>query len=109
MKRLEVISAIALLLFCGYVGYSTNYTNTITASEVPVIKPMTIPQTNISLDLNSGKLFTSAPNSTVTVAVTKKDSIVYKTLVKEKKVPYIVRQLPPVAPKRVTLASMAQY
>lgn len=109
-KVLHVFSAIALISFCGYVGYTSNYVDPASASNVPVIPRFTdIPkgETVFNLDLNKGSLSVqSTSNEQVEVNVSQNERIVYKTSIVEKPTLYIVRELPPVKVEKQLLVSL---
>lgn len=111
-KMLHVISAIALIMFCGYVGYTSNYVEPASASNTPVIPRFTdVPrgETNFSIDLNKGSLSVqSTSDEKIKVNVSQNDRIIYKTSVVEKPVPYIIRELPPVKPKKQLFVSLIE-
>ena len=114
MKRTGILTALAVFLISGYIGFSTNYTNTAKAKEVVVLQPMQMPQPGfkLNLDLNKGTASVSNTEKDVKINIKRKDSIIYKTRYKkvfvDKEVP--VRVLPSFAKVHnspVVLASMA--
>lgn len=109
-KILHVISAIALITFCGYVGYTSNYVDPVVASNMPVIPRFTdVPrgETNFNIDLNKGSLSVqSTSGEEVRVNISQKERVIYKTSVVEKPVLYIVRELPPVKQKKQSFVSL---
>ena len=95
MKRLEVLSAIFLLLICGFIGYSTNYVDTARA-EAPIIpKIVEVPKTTFTLDFNNSQLSADS-NGSVEVNIVRKDSIIYRTKYIEVEKPCVVRETMPV-------------
>ena len=109
-KMLHVISAIALIMFCGYVGYTSNYIEPASASNTPVIPRFTdVPrgETSFNIDLNKGSLSVqSTSDEEVRVNISQKERVIYKTSVVEKPVLYIVRELPPVKQKKQSFVSL---
>lgn len=101
-KRPTVLFTLAMLVFGGYIGYVTNYTNTATAHEYVIPKFTDVPRTkdfNIGINLNNNAITLngqSNPEQNINVEIQKKDSIIYLTSIVEKEVPkYIrVREMP---------------
>ena len=112
--RKSILSALVVFLISGYIGFSTNYTNTSKASEVVVLQPMKMPQQGfkLNLDLNKGTAVVSNTEKDVKINVVRKDSIIYKTRYRKVFVnkPVPVRVLPPfmkVHDSPIVLADMA--
>ncbi len=116
--RKSILTALAVFIVSGYIGFSTNYVNTSKASEVVVLQPLKMPQPgfHLNIDLNQGTAVVSDTKKDISVNVNRKDSIVYRSRIKyvqkevsvEKVIP--VRQIPSFAKvheKPVVLASMA--
>ena len=109
MKK-SILTALAVFLISGYIGFSTNYVNTSKASsKVVVLQPMQMPQPknpgfNVSLDLNKDvAVITNTDYDNIKIDVTRKDSVVHDTLVVSEKVPYPVKvQVEKLIPTRVT-------
>lgn len=82
MKRFTALSTIAILLFGGYIGYSTNYVEPATATEIVTPRFVDVPRnTGFNLDINLNKntiACNDSPEQGVKVIIEKKDSIVYK-------------------------------
>lgn len=101
-KFSTVLLTLIIFTICGFIGYSTNYTQTVKANDSPKI-PLVVFNTkpvntgfNINLDLNTGKAIVSNTDKEININVQKKDSIItrWKTSIVEK-VKYVrVRELP---------------
>ena len=95
MKRVSILTTLAMLFISGYIGFSTNYTQTINANETPPVIPklVNVPRTNgfnINIDLNSEKVqLSELTDNKVKINISKKDSIVYREVPK----PYPVKEI----------------
>lgn len=117
--RINALLTLAIFTICGFIGYSTNYTQTVkaTVSESPPAVVIfnqqrpAVPGFNIDLNLNDGKAVVSDTVRAITINVTKKDSIItrWKTSVVEKPVYVRVRELPAMrSPKPVVRFSSTE-
>lgn len=80
MKRYKGIITILTIAICGYIGYSTNYVNTVNAGPPTTVKVIEVPKIvdkgfNMNIDLNSGKVVANASQD-ISVSIQKKDSII---------------------------------
>mgnify|MGYP004639487035 CR=1 FL=1 len=113
-KRFLGLITLAFLTFGGYIGYITNYTETVTANELVVPRLVDIPRNNgfnLNIDLNNGIISCNdAPSHNIDVKVIKKDSIVYKyrTLICNKEVPklFVVRETKPFKGKPISCSDV---
>lgn len=103
MRKIStVLLTLIIFTICGFIGYNTNYTQTVKANDSPKM-PLVVFNTkpvitgfDINLDLNTGKAVVSDTDRDIKINIQRKDSIItrWKTSVVEK-VKYIrVRELP---------------
>lgn len=102
MKRINGIITILTIAISGYIGYSTNFVNTATATAVPVESKIILPELpktgfNLDIDMNTGKVVANTSQN-IRVDIQKKDSIItrWRTSIVEKPVyKYVrVREIP---------------
>lgn len=100
MKRINGIITILTIAISGYIGYSTNFVNTATATAIPVEKQVILPELpktgfNLNIDMNTGKVVANASQD-IHVDIQKKDSIVtrWKTKIVKKPIYIRVKELP---------------
>lgn len=100
MKRVNGIITILTIAISGYIGYSTNFVNTATATAIPVEKQVILPELpktgfNLNIDMNTGKVVANASQD-IHVDIQKKDSIVtrWKTKIVKKPIYIRVKELP---------------
>lgn len=103
MKKIStVLMTLIIFTVCGFIGYSTNYTQTVKANDSPPL-PMVVFNTkpvitgfNLDLDMNTGKAVVSDTDRDITVNIQRKDSIItrWKTSIVEKTKYVRVRELP---------------
>lgn len=89
MKKTLVLLTLAMMGFGGYIGYSTNYTNTATANEVIIPRFVDVPRTNgfnLDINLNKNTVTCNSTEQDVNVKIERKDSIIYRTRVVTKEV-----------------------
>ena len=101
-KFSTVLLTLIVFTICGFIGYSTNYTQTVKANDSPNI-PLVVFNTkpvntgfNLDIDLNSGKAIVSDTDKEININVQKKDSIItrWRTSIVEKPIYIRVRELP---------------
>lgn len=114
MKRINGIITILTIAISGYIGYSTNFVNTATATAIPVESKVILPELpktgfNLNIDMNTGKVVANASQD-VYVDIQKKDSIItrWKTRIVEKPVFIRVRELPRVKKERTFVSSFVK-
>lgn len=114
MKRINGIITILTIAISGYIGYSTNFVNTATATAVPVESKIILPELpktgfNLNIDMNTGKVVANASQD-VYVDIQKKDSIItrWKTKIVEKPVFIRVRELPRFKEERTFVSSFVK-
>jgi len=98
MKRSLVLLTIAMLCFGGFVGYTTNYTNTAMAHEPTIPRFVDVPRTNgfdLNINLNKQTVTYSGAEQGVNVIIQHEDSIVYVPQTKEITKYVKVREIPP--------------
>lgn len=100
MKHINGIITILTIAISGYIGYSTNFVNTATATTIPVEKQVILPELpktgfNLNIDMNTGKVVANASQD-IHVDIQKKDSIVtrWKTKIVKKPIYIRVKELP---------------
>lgn len=100
MKRINGIITILTIAISGYIGYSTNFVNTATATAVPVESKIILPELpktgfNLNIDMNTGKVVANASQD-IHVDIQKKDSIVtrWKTKIVKEPIYIRVKELP---------------
>lgn len=103
MKKFStVLTTLIIFTICGFIGYSTNYTQTVKANDSPPL-PMVVFNTepiitgfSLDLDMNTGKTVVSDTDRDIIVNIQKKDSIItrWKTSIVEKPKYIRVRELP---------------
>lgn len=103
MKKIStVLTTLIIFTICGFIGYSTNYTQTVKANDSPSL-PMVVFNTEpvitgfkLDLDMNTGKAVVSDTDRDIQVNVQRKDSIItrWKTSIVEKTKYIRVRELP---------------
>lgn len=100
MKRINGIITILTIAISGYIGYSTNFVNTATATAIPVEKQVILPELpktgfNLNINMNTGKVVANASQD-IHVDIQKKDSIVtrWKTKIVKKPIYIRVKELP---------------
>lgn len=103
MKKIStVLTTLIIFTICGFIGYSTNYTQTVKANDSPPL-PMVVFNTEpvitgfkLDLDMNTGKAVVSDTDRDIQVNVQRKDSIItrWKTSIVEKTKYIRVRELP---------------
>lgn len=101
-KFSTVLLTLIIFTICGFIGYNTNYTQTVKANDSPKM-PLVVFNTepvvtgfNINLDLNTGKAVVRDTDRDIKINIQRKDSIItrWKTSIVEK-IKYIrVRELP---------------
>lgn len=109
-KFSTVLLTLIVFTICGFIGYSTNYTQTVKANDSPKI-PLVVFNTepvvtgfNINLDLNTGKAVVRDTDRDIKINIQRKDSIItrWKTSIIEKTKYIRVRELPAIQmPKTV--------
>ena len=111
MKRINGIITILTIAISGYIGYSTNFVNTATATAVPVESKIILPELpktgfNLDINMNTGKVVANASQN-IRVDIQKKDSIItrWKTKIVEKPVYIRVRELPRLKKERTIVSS----
>ena len=101
-KFSTVLLTLIVFTICGFIGYNTNYTQTVKANDSPKI-PLVVFNTkpvntgfNLNLDLNTGKAVVSNTDKEININVQKKDSIItrWRTSIVEKPIYIRVRELP---------------
>ena len=101
-KFSTVLLTLIVFTICGFIGYSTNYTQTVKANDSPKM-PLVVFNTkpvntgfNLDIDLNTGKAVVSDTNKEININVQKKDSIItrWRTSIVEKPIYIRVRELP---------------
>lgn len=101
-KFSTVLLTIIIFTICGFIGYSTNYTQTVKANDSPNV-PLVVFNTkpvntgfNLDIDLNTGKAVVSDTNKEININVQRKDSIItrWRTSIVEKPIYIRVRELP---------------
>ena len=101
-KFSTVLLTLIVFTICGFIGYSTNYTQTVKANDSPKM-PLVVFNTepvvtgfNINLDLNTGKAVVSDTDRDIKINIQRKDSIItrWKTSIVEKTKYIRVRELP---------------
>lgn len=101
-KFSTVLLTLIVFIICGFIGYSTNYTQTVKANDSPKM-PLVVFNTepvvtgfNINLDLNTGKAVVRDTDRDIKINVQRKDSIItrWKTSIVEKTKYIRVRELP---------------
>lgn len=114
MKRINGIITILTIAISGYIGYSTNFVNTATATAIPVESKVILPELpktgfNLNIDMNTGKVVANASRD-VYIDIQKKDSIItrWKTRIVEKPVFIRVRELPRVKRERTFVSSFVK-
>ena len=103
MKKIStVLTTLIIFTICGFIGYSTNYTQTVKANDSPPL-PMVVFNTEpvitgfkLDLDMNTGKAVVSDTDRDIQVNIQRKDSIItrWKTSIVEKTKYIRVRELP---------------
>ena len=103
MKKIStVLTTLIIFTICGFIGYSTNYTQTVKANDSPPL-PMVVFNTEpvitgfkLDLDMNTGKAVVSDIDRDIQVNIQRKDSIItrWKTSIVEKTKYIRVRELP---------------
>lgn len=103
MKKIStVLTTLIIFTICGFIGYSTNYTQTVKANDSPLL-PMVVFNTEpvitgfkLDLNMNTGKAIVSDTDRDIQVNVQRKDSIItrWKTSIIEKTKYIRVRELP---------------
>ena len=101
-KFSTVLLTLIVFTICGFIGYSTNYTQTVKANDSPNI-PLVVFNTkpvntgfNLDINLNTGKAVVSDTDKEININVQRKDSIItrWKTSIVEKPIYIRVRELP---------------
>lgn len=101
-KFSTVLLTLIVFTICGFIGYSTNYTQTVKANDSPKM-PLVVFNTepvvtgfNINLDLNTGKAVIRDTDRNIKINIQRKDSIItrWKTSIVEKTKYIRVRELP---------------
>ena len=101
-KFSTVLLTLIVFTICGFIGYSTNYTQTVKANDSPKT-PLVVFNTepvvtgfNINLDLNTGKAVVRDTDRNIKINIQRKDSIItrWKTSIVEKTKYIRVRELP---------------
>lgn len=101
-KFSTVLLTLIIFTICGFIGYSTNYTQTVKANDSPKM-PLVVFNTepvvtgfNINLDLNTGKAVVRDTDRDIKINIQRKDSIItrWKTSIVEKTKYIRVRELP---------------
>lgn len=103
MKKIStVLTTLIIFTICGFIGYSTNYTQTVKANDSPPL-PMVVFNTEpvitgfkLDLNMNTGKAVVSDTDRDIQVNIQRKDSIItrWKTSIVEKTKYIRVRELP---------------
>ena len=103
MKKIStVLTTLIIFTICGFIGYSTNYTQTVKANDSPPL-PMVVFNTEpvitgfkLDLNMNTGKAVVSDTDRDIQVNIQRKDSIItrWKTSIIEKTKYIRVRELP---------------
>ena len=103
MKKINtVLTTLIIFTICGFIGYSTNYTQTVKANDSPPL-PMVVFNTEpvitgfkLDLNMNTGKAVVSDTDRDIQVNIQRKDSIItrWKTSIVEKTKYIRVRELP---------------
>ena len=103
MKKIStVLTTLIIFTICGFIGYSTNYTQTVKANDSPPL-PMVVFNTEpvitgfkLDLNMNTGKTVVSDTDRDIQVNIQRKDSIItrWKTSIVEKTKYIRVRELP---------------
>ena len=97
-----VLLTLIIFTICGFIGYNTNYTQTVKANDSPKM-PLVVFNTepvvtgfNINLDLNTGKAVVRDTDRDIKINIQRKDSIItrWKTSIVEKTKYIRVRELP---------------
>ena len=101
-KFSTVLLTLIIFTICGFIGYSTNYTQTVKANDSPNV-PLVVFNTkpvntgfNLDIDLNTGKAVVSDTDKEININVQRKDSIItrWRTSIVEKPIYIRVRELP---------------
>ena len=101
-KFSTVLTTLIIFTICGFIGYSTNYTQTVKANDSPPL-PMVVFNTQpvttgfkLNLDMNTGKTVVSDTDRDIQVNIQRKDSIItrWRTSIVEKTKYVRVRELP---------------
>ena len=101
-KFSTVLLTLIVFTICGFIGYSTNYTQTVKANDSPKM-PLVIFNTepvntgfNLDINLNTGKAVVSDTDKEININVQRKDSIItrWRTSIVEKPIYIRVRELP---------------
>ena len=101
-KFSTVLLTLIVFTICGFIGYSTNYTQTVKANDSPNI-PLVVFNTkpvntgfNLDINLNTGKAVVSDTDKEININVQRKDSIItrWRTSIVEKPIYIRVRELP---------------
>lgn len=91
--KLLCLATIFALGFGGLIGYTTNYTDQVNANEMVLPRFVDVPRNtgfNIDINLNKNAVsLTNNPEQSVNIKIIKKDSIVYRTLIRNKVKPVI--------------------
>lgn len=101
MTKLSGIITILTVIISGYIGFTTNYTNTAKAENIPIVRYIETPKPqgfSLNIDLNHNSVVANTQSQGVNVDITKKDSIVYKYITKTVEKPKYIRisEQPPV-------------
>lgn len=101
-KFSTVLLTLIIFTICGFIGYNTNYIQTVKANDSPKM-PLVVFNTepvvtgfNINLDLNTGKAVVRDTDRDIKINIQRKDSIItrWKTSIVEKTKYIRVRELP---------------
>lgn len=101
-KFSTVLLTLIVFTICGFIGYSTNYTQIVKANDSPKI-PLVVFNTkpvntgfNLDIDLNTSKAVVSDTDKEININVQRKDSIItrWRTSIVEKPIYIRVRELP---------------
>lgn len=101
-KFSTVLLTLIVFTICGFIGYSTNYTQTVKANDSPKM-PLVVFNTesvntgfNLDINLNTGKAVVSDTDKKININVQRKDSIItrWRTSIVEKPIYIRVRELP---------------
>ena len=101
-KFSTVLLTLIVFTICGFIGYSTNYTQTVKANDSPNV-PLVVFNTkpvntgfNLDIDLNTGKAVVSDTDKEININVQRKDSIItrWRTSIVEKPIYIRIRELP---------------
>lgn len=101
-KFSTVLLTLIVFTICGFIGYSTNYTQTVKANDSPKM-PLVVFNTepvntgfNLDINLNTGKAVVSDTDKEININVQRKDSIItrWRTSIVEKPIYIRVRELP---------------